>query len=96
VGTKIPQLLPQLQTPEQNDGASPIDAQNAGVDGRIAMMAWRMIGPSQVKLSIGDEMKMKGTNKKTDVSLPPQQLQTPEQNGGAAPKDALTDTATVG
>jgi hypothetical protein len=26
VGTKIPQLLPQLQTPEQNDGASPIDA----------------------------------------------------------------------
>jgi hypothetical protein len=60
------------------------------------MMAWWMIGPSQVKLSIGDEMKMKGTNKKTDGSLPPQQLQTPEQNGGAAPKDALTDTATVG
>jgi hypothetical protein len=27
------------------------------------MMAWWMIGPSQVKLSIGDEMKMKGTNK---------------------------------
>jgi hypothetical protein len=23
---KIPQLLPQLQTPEQNGGASPIDA----------------------------------------------------------------------
>ena len=26
VGTKIPQLLPQLQTPEQNGGAAPIDA----------------------------------------------------------------------
>ena len=26
VGIKIPQLLPQLQTPEKNVGASPIDA----------------------------------------------------------------------
>ena len=26
VGTMIPQLLPQLQTPEQNGGAAPIDA----------------------------------------------------------------------
>ena len=31
------------------------------------MMAWRMIGPSQVKLSIGDEMKMKCTYKKMDA-----------------------------
>jgi len=28
------------------------------------MMAWWMIGPSQVKLSIGDEMKMNRTNQK--------------------------------
>ena len=60
------------------------------------MMAWWMIGLSQVKLSIGDEMKMNGTNEKTDVPLPPQQLRTPEQNGGAALKDALTATAAVG
>ena len=60
------------------------------------MMAWWMIGPSQVKFSIGDEMKMNGTNKKTDVPQPLPQLQTPEQNGGAAPKDALAATATVG
>jgi len=60
------------------------------------MMAWWMIGPSQVKLSIGDEMKMNGTNKKTDVPQPLPQLQTPEQNGGAAPKDVLAATATVG
>ena len=60
------------------------------------MMAWWMIGPSQAKLSIGDETKMNGTNKKTDVPQPLPQLQTPEQNGGAAPKDALAATATVG
>ena len=60
------------------------------------MMAWWMIGLSQVKLSIGDEMKMNGTNKKTDVPQPLPQLQTPEQNGGAALKDALTAMATVG
>ncbi len=60
------------------------------------MMAWWMIGLSQVKLSFGNEMKMNGTNEKTDIPLPPQQLRTPEQNGGAAPMDALMATATVG
>jgi len=30
-------------------------------------VVWWTIGPSQVKLSIGDEMKMKCTNKKMDV-----------------------------
>ena len=30
-------------------------------------MVWWTIGPSQVKLSMGDEMKMKCTNKKMDV-----------------------------
>ena len=95
VGMKIPQPLLQLQTPEQKWRCF---ADNAGVNvnGRIAMMAWWMIGPSQVKLSIGDEMKMNGTNKKTDVPQPLPQLQTPEQNGGAAPKDVLAATATVG
>ena len=39
---------------------------------------------------------MKGTNKKMDVPQPPQQLRTPERNSRAAPKDALTATATVG
>ena len=39
---------------------------------------------------------MIGTNKKMDVPQPPQQLQTPEQDGGAGTVDALAVTATVG
>ena len=39
---------------------------------------------------------MKGTNKKMDEPQPPQQLQTPEQDGGAGPVDALAVTAAVG
>jgi len=59
-------------------------------------MAWWMIGPSQAKLSIGDEMKMKGTNKKMDAPQPLRQLRTPEQNGGAAQIDALMTASAEG
>ena len=48
------------------------------------------------ELSIGIEMKLKDTHKKMNELLPLQQLQTPEQNGGAGLVDALAVTATVG
>ena len=60
------------------------------------MMAWWMIGPSQAKLSIGDEMKMKGTNKKMDAPQPLRQLRTPEKNGVAAQIDALMTASAEG
>jgi hypothetical protein len=48
------------------------------------------------EFSIGIEMKLKDTHKEMNVPLPLQQLQTPEQNGGAGLVDALAVTATVG
>ena len=48
------------------------------------------------EIDIGDEMKMKGTNKKMDAPQPLRQLRTPEQNGGAAQIDALMTASAEG